>query len=327
MSATDTPVVDAEIVDDHTDTPAATSTEVVRRERRSEVIRPLDAIELVESFNAYQQLLPRLLTDDDYQPADGKRFVKKSGWRKIATAFDLDVQIIRSTVERDPDGTPVRAEVWARAIAPSGRSMDGDGYCSIDESRFQRQRGRQKLENDLRATATTRAMNRAISGLVGMGEVSAEEVSAGHADAAPGVQAATGEDKQQARDWLAAVLDDKQIATDTLVRLARAEGGTMTTGSALAVRIVCEVIHQNTIARRAQDALGGEDVNQSTVGEAVDPTGSQDRADVTRNTERPAPGSIPETDPRAQNLCVCPDKLATPPERWDTGCPVHGTEF
>lgn len=172
----DAEVVDAEIADEPVQGHEAVSTQVVRRERRSEVIKPLDAAELVESFDAYQDLLPKLLKDSDYQGTGDDRFVKKSGWRKIATAFDLDVQLIRSNVERDTNGEPIRAEVWARAIAPSGRSMDGDGYCSIGESRFKGAKGRQKLENDLRATATTRAMNRAISGLVGMGAVSADEI-------------------------------------------------------------------------------------------------------------------------------------------------------
>jgi hypothetical protein len=180
---TEAEVIDAEPVADTPpapeSTPAVESHELVRRERRSEVIKPLDPDALVDSFRSYQELLPRLLTDADYQEAGrGKRFVKKSGWRKIATAFDLDVQIVRSVVDRDDTGTPQRAEVIARAIAPSGRSMDGDGYCDIAEDRFSGPRGNtSKLENDLRATATTRAMNRAISGLVGMGEVSAEEVS------------------------------------------------------------------------------------------------------------------------------------------------------
>lgn len=186
-------VIDVDVVPD--DEPAAVepavgstpSTAIVRRERRSEVIRPLNVDDLVQSMDDYQALLPRLLSNSDYQDAGrGKRFVKKSGWRKIATAFDLDVQIIRSIVDRDEHGQPQRAEVWARAIAPSGRSMDGDGYCSVDEERFSGPRGnKSKLENDLRATATTRAMNRAISGLVGMGEVSAEEVDAGHGSNQP----------------------------------------------------------------------------------------------------------------------------------------------
>lgn len=192
-----TEIVDAEVVDDDTPVPPAApapqSVALARRERRSEVMHPLDVNQLVQSFEEYQQLLPRLLSDSDYQDAGidnrtgkSRRFVKKSGWRKIATAFDLDVVLISDEVERDADGRVVRAKVIARAIAPSGRTMDGDGYCAADESRFTSGRGDQsKLENDLRGTATTRAKNRAISDLVGMGDVSAEEVSDGPSQQGP----------------------------------------------------------------------------------------------------------------------------------------------
>lgn len=173
---TEPEVVDAEVVDHE---PVVESTALARRERRSEVLRPLAVDALVSSFDEYQAMLPRLLDASDYQNAGaGKRFVKKSGWRKIATAFDLDVILVDDEVERDEHGHAVRAKVIARAIAPSGRTMDGDGYCSVDENRFARG-NREKLENDLRGTATTRAKNRAISDLVGMGDVSAEEVSSG----------------------------------------------------------------------------------------------------------------------------------------------------
>jgi hypothetical protein len=139
-----------------------------------DVMRPLDADQLVESFREYQALRGKLLTPDDYQGAGGgKKFVKKSGWRKIATAFGLNVEVRSSVVDRDDDGNPLRAAVVARAIAPNGRFSDGDGYCAVTEKRFAG--NSEKLENDLRATATTRAKNRAISDLVGMGEVSAEE--------------------------------------------------------------------------------------------------------------------------------------------------------
>lgn len=220
-TAAEEQVADAEIVEP--EVPAstavvATSTELAPRQRRSEVIRPLDADQLIESFTAYQELLPRLLDESDYQDAGrGKRFVKKSGWRKIATAFDLDVQIIRSEVERTADGQPQRAEVWARAIAPSGRSMDGDGYCSIDEERFSGPRGNtSKLENDLRATATTRAMNRAISGLVGMGEVSAEEVDAGGGQGTAEAEASP-ELKQALRSVLTFLLDGDERAVSRAI--------------------------------------------------------------------------------------------------------------
>ena len=209
--------VDGTLVDDAPDAPtqepAQASTAVVRRERRSEVIRPLDADQLIESFAAYQELLPRLLDESDYQAAgkdkDGKpkKFVKKSGWRKIATAFDLDVVRVHDEIERDEHGQPVRAMAVYRAIAPSGRSMDGDGYCSVDEDRFERANSRKKLENDLRATATTRAKNRAISDLVGMGDVSAEEVGGGgETTALPWwAEPATDDRKRQALDATAQV--------------------------------------------------------------------------------------------------------------------------
>lgn len=237
----------ADELDTHPDHVPATepqaATALVRRERRSEVIRPLDATALVESFQEYQQLLPQLLTLDDYQDAGrGKRFVKKSGWRKIATAFDLDVQIIRSEVERDEHGQPARAEVWARAIAPSGRSMDGDGYCSVDEDRFSGPRGnKSKLENDLRATATTRAMNRAISGLVGMGEVSAEEVdaSAGHHQAEE--PEASAELQQVVRNALAYLLPDADIDA-TLAGMVQQLGGKLSRSAGQAIVLTAKAV-------------------------------------------------------------------------------------
>ena len=88
----------------------------------------------------------------------------------------LSTSLVAQTVERDDSGVVVRASAIVRAMhVPSGQFSDGDGYCSSDESRFARAGGRAKLENDLRATATTRAKNRAIADLVGMGAVSAEE--------------------------------------------------------------------------------------------------------------------------------------------------------
>jgi len=259
----DEPIVDAELVpeDDGVDivSPVEASTQLVRRERRSEVIKPLDAGELVESFKAYQALLPRLLHESDYQ-SDGKdKFVKKSGWRKIATAFDLDVQLVRSNVERDENGEPVRAEVWARAIAPSGRLMDGDGYCSVGEKRFANPKGRQKLENDLRATATTRAMNRAISGLVGMGAVSAEEVDTGAREQTgpPYGPAALDEQVAQARRAISFLLDlnnpDDARVNDVLQWVARDAGGY------LPASVTRGIGHTAKQAKAVRDALRDEE--------------------------------------------------------------------
>jgi len=161
------------------DAATAPTTDLALRPASREVLMPLDTTQVVAGMQAYQQMLPQLLDASDYQDAGrGKRFVKKSGWRKIARAFNLSTAIVSVIVIRDDAGMPVRAEAIVRAIAPNGQISDGDGYCAADEDRFKDASGRKKLENDLRATATTRAKNRAISDLVGMGEVSAEEAEA-----------------------------------------------------------------------------------------------------------------------------------------------------
>ena len=179
---------------------------------------PLDPSQVVEGMRLYQQLLKDLLEPSDWQTHDKqgrpleRPFLKKSGWRKIARAFNLSFERVDSRVEREEDGTPVRAEVWIRAVAPNGQFGDGDGYCSADEVRFKSWRGRQKLENDLRSTATTRAKNRATADLVGMGEVSAEEI-------APG-----GEEGEQARALAAGAPASDELARVAFAALAQLVG-------------------------------------------------------------------------------------------------------
>ena len=180
------------------------------------VMMPFDAEQVSEAMTAYQEVMRATLDPSDWQGIPGKQgaFVKKSGWRKIAKAFGLSVTRVEDGIERDDDGNPVRAWAIYRAAHPNGQTQDGDGYCSVDETRFARSGGRQKLENDLRATATTRAKNRAISDLVGMGEVSAEEaalmsssVETFSGDLAPIIDALTvvigGETTRRLMDWIA----------------------------------------------------------------------------------------------------------------------------
>lgn len=90
--------------------------------------------------------------------------IEKSEAATMVTWLDLDMRTIRT------DTTVV-------VKAPSGATMIGTGTCSINE----RRRGRESFKNadhDVPATSWTRALNRAISDLVGWGEVSAEELEA-----------------------------------------------------------------------------------------------------------------------------------------------------
>ena len=170
-----TDIVDADVVDDPGAEPEPATALVHRPRVTHEVLTPLNVADQKAAMTAYQQGLQQILDGSDWQDAGrGERFVKKSGWRKIAAWFNLSIELVRDEVERDENGQPTRATVWARAVAPNGRFADGDGHCAVDERRFERNKG--KLENDLRGTAATRATNRAISNLVGMGAVSAEEV-------------------------------------------------------------------------------------------------------------------------------------------------------
>src|SRR5262249_5076073 len=63
--------------------------------------------------------------------------------------------------------------VTYKATMPNGRSVTGDGSCAAAE----KTRGKLRAtEHNVRSHAHTRAFNRAVSNLVGFGEVSAEEI-------------------------------------------------------------------------------------------------------------------------------------------------------
>ena len=174
------------------------STDLEVRPPGNEVLMPLDTEQVVEGMKAYQKLLQDLLDPSDWQQAGRDKFPKKSAWRKIARAFNLSMHRIDSGIDRDEEGVPLRAWAVYRATAPNGQIQDGDGYCSAGESRFSTNKA--KLEHDMAATATTRAKNRAISDLVGMGEVSAEEVVEG--SSAPQFPLATDKQKAELRTCL-----------------------------------------------------------------------------------------------------------------------------
>jgi len=132
--------------------------------------------EAVTAYKEVQQALDRAMPDCIIK-LDGKPFRKKAYWRAIAVAFNLNVEVVderRETYGDLEDGSPNYTYVVTyRAATPGGRCETGDGACSASE----KQRGRMKAsEHNVRSHAHTRAFNRAISNLVGFGEVSAEEV-------------------------------------------------------------------------------------------------------------------------------------------------------
>jgi hypothetical protein len=137
----------------------------------------LTAYEMAESFLAYkkmQEAIDHAMPESILRIGDTK-FRKKGYWRALRAAFNLTVECI---FEERVEVTNMEGEVdWGwnvryRATATNGSFIDGDGTCYASEKNKGAMRA---TEHNVRSHAHTRAQNRAISSLVGFGEVSADE--------------------------------------------------------------------------------------------------------------------------------------------------------
>lgn len=137
--------------------------------QNSLLTQPVASVEqITKAWNNYQELKSSLLNQNDYQDVKGKKYIKKSGWRKIQTAFGISDELIGE--ERKDFDKYFVYEITIKVSAQNGRFSFGVGSCASSERAFAH------TEHDVRSTAHTRAKNRAISDLVGGGEVSAEEM-------------------------------------------------------------------------------------------------------------------------------------------------------
>jgi|SRR5262245_2661699 len=126
---------------------------------------------------AYDAACGALLGPNDIQMESGRSFKKKSAWRKLARYFGISTSVIdhseRYLVDETTGESTFVASCTVRGTAPWGQTTDATGACGTDE-----ESGRRKISiADAIATAQTRADNRAVSNLVAMGEVSAEEAT------------------------------------------------------------------------------------------------------------------------------------------------------
>jgi hypothetical protein len=190
----------------------------------------IDAV--VAGLDAYRQLCAVVLDPrEDFEEAGGKRFATASAWTKLRRAFRISIEVLDRTVERDEDGRPFAAGALVRATHPSGEHADGDGYCSLSEERFSKEKARKRLEHDLRSTATTRARNRAVSELIGMGD---EEVAASRASGGAGIPAwalpCTAEQDQAVRRAFGLLAGDPtgERARETYEAMRAMTGGGLT---------------------------------------------------------------------------------------------------
>ena len=152
--------------------------DIVLPEQAEGAVVPVDLERLVAIVDAFDQFKANVLKESDFwidKRDNNKKRVKKSGWLKYALACNVNLEKVD---EREVDKElPPNSGNWVtiyhfdyRAIAQTGRYAEGSGSASTDE---RDESG--KIIHDTRSLAQTRAMNRAISHLVGGGEISAEE--------------------------------------------------------------------------------------------------------------------------------------------------------
>ena len=176
------------------------------------IVRPAVSVEeAIAAWGQYKELRRQIIEPSDVQRIGDREFLKKSYWRKLEKFFNLRIQLmdeserpmkvlIRTTTKKRKFGNvwkdfdvkeveyyPLEAELQLRAneevkmtivfsavyraIAENGAYVDADGHADIWE------KGYPNSYHNAKATAGTRAKNRAISDLVGGGEESAEEMS------------------------------------------------------------------------------------------------------------------------------------------------------
>jgi hypothetical protein len=118
----------------------------------------------------YDAACAALIGPNDVQVEGNRSFKKKSAWRKLARHFTISTAIVR--IDKEDLNGIFCATVTVRAVAPWGQYAEEVGACATDEAT-----GRRQITTaDAIATAATRATNRAVSNLIAMGEVSAEEI-------------------------------------------------------------------------------------------------------------------------------------------------------
>ena len=149
------------------------------------LVAPVCSVEeSVRIFKEFEQAKSRVLSGNDvlWIGADGRPTVdgqgsphiKRNGWRKLARFFGLswDIEDIEKlTMEHGGYMYKVRVKVWH----PAGASVISEGVASSKDAFFTKGGHKEADEENVLMKAQTVAVNRAISDILGSGEVSGEE--------------------------------------------------------------------------------------------------------------------------------------------------------
>lgn len=136
------------------------------------VLPAMNGKQAIAAWAQYNELKQAIKTKDDVQVIAGREYLKKSYWAKVARFFNLSVEVVEEKQEQlHLNGRDVLVYHFkSRATAPIGAFAEGVGSCDTTE------KGMEKSIHNTRSIAQTRSFNRAVSNLVGGGEVSADEI-------------------------------------------------------------------------------------------------------------------------------------------------------
>ncbi len=130
--------------------------------------------ELKAAMEIYQKLVKELLTETDLATIKDKKYIKKSGWLKLAKAFNLSIKVIGERKEMlEPTGYAYHITV--SCIAPNGREVEEMGSCDTIEKS-------EESEHVIRTMGKTRATSRAIAAMIGAEDSPAEDMEAVKSD-------------------------------------------------------------------------------------------------------------------------------------------------
>jgi len=119
----------------------------------------------------FQEIKRGLLSAEDIEIIEGEEIIRSSGWGKIKSALGLSNEIkLAERIETGENGA--KKVIWRYIIKVStqdGIFSEGEGICSSDEFEG-------KTENFISYIAQTRALSRAVSFLLGVIKMSADEI-------------------------------------------------------------------------------------------------------------------------------------------------------
>jgi len=140
---------------------------------------------LKEQITLFNEFIDAALDkNDDIIKIEGKDYLLKSAWRKLAFCTRISVKLIgkgEKIYGRDKSGEYYIWTFKAKAVDRDGREVISSGSCSSRDPFFARKDGKLRPsdeinESDIYNTAVSNAISRAISDLIGFGKVPGEEM-------------------------------------------------------------------------------------------------------------------------------------------------------